>query len=699
MINVSFWFDAHSIAVTNVTNALGTMNVQMYSDLVLGGLYEVGGRGEWSGFIGSVSVLSFEYSPTAMTLASMTTMEHGTTAQYISCHNESALQLIFAQLVVPSDSATSITCGSDMWTVKLCASGLPSICIGCEDPCGLGCSDSNVINVESECRVSESVHALHVLGMNFQPTVPPPTFSLALANASRTALMVEASLSSRGSLYCGVFPPGSRPSSSQAIVFQRHFATAEGGSVKLSITSLAPLSSYDVYCVSTNPAGVMLPLTQALETRLTANTTCCKRASFELSTSTLRQGSSSANLVTLGVDFPPSESCVLTFSADDAGLDFIPSTVTWSPERSSPAGVSVFVSSSTVPGPVTLMVNFSGSCADEYSVVYSNGNVVSVIGAQAPLPPPSLAVVRFSNDGSNLIFVFDSPSNFGGIVATTFPCQSLVTFVGVDSAVCQWTSASQLVAYLGPTASVTLADEVELIRGIIKAPCVGPSLAYCSSWNATSAAAASIQPPANAMVPVVVISAPPVIGACTALTLDLSSSMGSGGREWASVAFLVGGSGDVNVYANITMFLEANYVMSPPTPIPAYLLRAGSLSIQITLCNFLGYCGTSSSTVSVLPSPAPLVTIFEKSMSTLNRNQSIALLGDAYVSACADGSAIRSNMAFTYKILESRTVGGSQVWVDVSSSITSVARNPSSFILPPFLLNVRTFYKIQLQAL
>ena len=69
----------------------------------------------------------------------------------------------------------------------------------------------------------------------------------------------------------------------------------------------------------------------------------------------------------------------------------------------------------------------------------------------------------------------------------------------------------------------------------------------------------------------------------------------------------------VSTARNVTLeqeLLVRNYTLTPPYPIPESLLEKGSAyAFSVTLCNFLGACGSSTARVQVLHSLLPSVSL------------------------------------------------------------------------------------------
>jgi len=103
-------------------------------------------------------------------------------------------------------------------------------------------------------------------------------------------------------------------------------------------------------------------------------------------------------------------------------------------------------------------------------------------------------------------------------------------------------------------------------------------------------------------------------------------------------------------------WLNTNYVFSPPAAIPYEYLPAQSYYIfTVELCNFLGYCSIGSTTVIVLDSVLPSVSILGEKTRTVYRYNTLSLSGNAYTPACGTGSPTTKNLQYYWSIADSST--------------------------------------------
>jgi hypothetical protein len=315
-----------------------------------------------------------------------------------------------------------------------------------------------------------------------------------------------------------------------------------------------------------------------------------------------------------------------------------------------------------------------------------------------PTVTPSEAVVpkfisaAFTNEGSSIIFKFDMTTNQGKLF-NSFSCNKLFEFKCASQSVCQWTDSKTISGSVsGAEGCVVPGDSVMLVRNNnITLSCSGRN---CVS-NGLSAVPKSlvIQAPAAPVSPTITIGVPSALGQCSSLLLDLSGSLGSGGREWRNVSVHVTSSSSSSSFTGTTalnQFLTRNFTVSPPTAIPAVYFTAGvSYSFQVSLCNFLGRCGHSSASVVVTQTLLPTVTIDGSAVRNVLISQPIFLSSTAFVAYC-NGNPSALGINYVWKVMNSN--------LQVISSVSSTFRDPSRFTLPAFSFAANKIYKIQVSA-
>ena len=119
--------------------------------------------------------------------------------------------------------------------------------------------------------------------------------------------------------------------------------------------------------------------------------------------------------------------------------------------------------------------------------------------------------VIFSNDGSYLIAMFDSPTNRGNMSAT-FPCSLLFQFACARTSLCQWINDTTAYAYIIGSSCVLPNDMFTVSENAIIRPFC-QVMRPCSTWPKALPSSVNIRRPILPVKPSVVISSPYIIGA------------------------------------------------------------------------------------------------------------------------------------------------------------------------------------------
>ena len=368
------------------------------------------------------------------------------------------------------------------------------------------------------------------------------------------------------------------------------------------------------------------------------------------------------------------------------------------------------------PGIYSYRVILSGPSAVEYFVQYSTasyGSISSsvsfatnsflVLSSSQEPPSPRLQTALFSDDGSCITISFDSNTNRGNIQGS-FPCGVMFNFPCSALSLCRWSDSKSVIA-VGAAGGGSCAVPTDLLQlaphAAIKAACpltanaMSIQSAYCplqSLWkNASTVESVSILGPVNLLAPKVAVSAPSAIGACDNLTLDATSSSGSGGRPWRFASVTVeDSSGSLHVSA-LQSFLSHDprtiLLSSPPRPVPSHLLTHGSIyTFQVKLCNFLGACGSTFRSVAAVSFPVPRLSLLGEPVRTVSKSVMLSVDSSVTLSAC---SSPLTTISYSWGI---SFANGS-----VSSiGLKSISRDPSKFILPAYSLQAGASYTVTL---
>ena len=141
---------------------------------------------------------------------------------------------------------------------------------------------------------------------------------------------------------------------------------------------------------------------------------------------------------------------------------------------------------------------------------------------------PSISSAQFSNQGDVIVVQFSESTDRANLTSA-FTCSTLLDFVGANASTCAWRDSKALVVSLN-FASVIVPE------GTMTTPAAASSVrvggASCSSCVAPASQTVTVSAAAAPVAPVVQLEAAQTLGICDDLSLDYSSSLGSGGRPW-----------------------------------------------------------------------------------------------------------------------------------------------------------------------
>lgn len=267
----------------------------------------------------------------------------------------------------------------------------------------------------------------------------------------------------------------------------------------------------------------------------------------------------------------------------------------------------------------------------------SSNAAVGVVFARsivlAPLPPPFVVEVRFSDDGSRVVAQFDD--SIPTAMSQAIPgCVGLIdppagrTF-GVGS-YCAWLNPTTLRVFLGSGADLVPNDQVRIGSSA--------SIIARANFNGLPFVAADfvVLPPFNPIQPVAVITAPRSVGVCSSFVVSGARSTGSAGRA-------------------------LSYTWTANTPIPGFtrsgtsnVLESSSLAagsetqFSLIVRNWLGMTSASSSIFVLRQSvPSPVVSLEE--VVTGTRREGAIVRGVVVLEPCLG----TLNTSFTWSLSDS----------------------------------------------
>ena len=621
-------------------------------------------------------------------------------------------------------TVTNVTCAGHTWRVQRCKGTRTSLCVDCANPCTPTPTTCSSLQTFNPCagvagtdgggagygctQTQTNVNMFRVLSGTFQlnPAFIPPVVSTLSVVANKTTAVVSVVLSADGTVYCGAFFPTTVPTSISQITSQNYVAASSSDTALVSITGLSPATSYSVYCLTQSSLGTLASLATALKAKIALTTLCCKTITVAINVDSMFQGSSASNAVQVTMDALPSPSNKLVIamsSSDSTGIvsSLIPGNFSMaSTSALLPSSVSVGTTTTINTGAINVMVTLSGAAASEYHIVYPQGQTFNVLSITQPLPPPTLLSVSFSADGTALVASFSADSDLAGITQAHFPCSQLFTFStasGLNATKCSWTNPSVLHMTLDNNAAINVGDNVALRNGHIRAACpVNVTVSKCAQWSTTALTTTTVLAPISPVIPTVAISAPSIIGMCDAFPIDVTSSVGSSGRVWSNISFAIKSTNSSGM-AKALHFLNKQYVLSPPSSVPAGYFSAGISQITVKMCNFLGACGTASIQLAVTSFQAPVVTIGGDQSFSTTVAAPLSINGDGYVSVCnftAKGGALpavsRDGLSFQWAAY----VAGTQDF-----SLVSYSKQYYSYKLAPYSLVAGKTYTFTLTVI
>lgn len=604
-------------------------------------------------------------------------------------------------------------CDNHSWRVYMCNSQ-PVVCLNCKRSCvaSEACPGNKFyINPCQTCPDSiKAVGANLRFTYSFQPLHPEYIGALNITAAS-TSIHVQVNLTKAGRLYCAAFQ--------QSVVLQSHVEVRAQdsvgymtgtGLVTVLIERLAPDTLYDVYCFTEDFSAHVMPMPDMIASKTTVQTKCCRRIIFPSSYPRVPDMTSSGTAIQPKLSF---ELNSLPTTALGVILSLIPhpcddnsiggskfSKLTYV----TPSVFNFTAKSSSLVG--SFVVRGYQGCYTIIASAYAQGNdlyalsrgEVAIVNLRVFTPSaPAVVSVRFSDDGQNIIFTFNTATAMPIFNSTIFACSNIVTFLSANASNCRWSSTSTLIASMTSIKSgqlPSLSEEVGLLGGIVQSACV-PGGA-CAQYPFSVYANFTIMSPVAPIIPVISLSGPASVGACSDIKLDPTSTIGHGGRPWKNVRWSVSNnqSPDNLTFSRdiiaMTAHLNANYSDAASIAfIPNHLLTVGvTYNFYLQLTNFLGKYSVGSTSVTVSANKAtPLLSIAGPSTLLKYRWQSLSLTALASIPSCA--GATDQGLVYTWYAFK-----GPQYLPKVLSE----SADPRVFKLNPYVLDALSSYTIQVKA-
>eukprot|EP00602_Paraphysomonas_sp_CaronLab_P009942 CAMPEP_0185035854 /NCGR_PEP_ID=MMETSP1103-20130426/27905_1 /TAXON_ID=36769 /ORGANISM="Paraphysomonas bandaiensis, Strain Caron Lab Isolate" /LENGTH=2281 /DNA_ID=CAMNT_0027573125 /DNA_START=277 /DNA_END=7122 /DNA_ORIENTATION=- len=589
-----------------------------------------------------------------------------------------------------ADTAETYLCNNTEWVVGSCSTGHPALCVGCTNPCTTTSRDYSVT-----CSSADDTSAMNLLIMDFDVLFVAPSIDSIVLLPNETSITAQITVSAaEGSLVCAAYPTSESfvPSSVSTLQVQGDFISAESTSLEYVIDNLRAATSYDVYCGTASTLNTPMEVGDVLATLTTTKTLCCRVLSVDLASTSFTDDEDVTGALVLDVGIRPTSLTVtITTQYSTSAMGSTSTVAVFSPtSRTFTASVASTASMAykrSAVGYYTLTASLSGTSAGDYEVVYSLGNSFTVNSSTVEPPPPVLSSARFSNSGNKITVRFSSATNRAGAFNILSKCHNVFSVAGISSkTLCVWLSDTVVDVFVAGNSGPSVGGSLTLMTNTIKAKCT--ISAGCSSWKYSPSTSVNILTALSPISPSVSIAGPTEIGACDALTFDIASSTGSGGRQWKSVTFSVVGTDASRT--SIATFLGTVTDYSRAITVSNSLMVPGNAyTIAVRMCNFLDSCGQDSLSYVISTSQnVPVVRLNSDKLSTTERSKSLSISGEAFSKSCS-GSKDSSGLTYSWSIYKDNAL-----LVDNAFKSTSV--DTAVFLLPPYTLAVNAIYEVVL---
>eukprot|EP01038_Epipyxis_sp_PR26KG_P011875 gene11875-15893_t len=216
----------------------------------------------------------------------------------------------------------------------------------------------------------------------------------------------------------------------------------------------------------------------------------------------------------------------------------------------------------------------------------------------------------------------------------------------------------------------------------IKAYCISQN---CLSYPLNDVQSVTTKAPLTPIAPVPVLVLASYVGPCNNVSFDASLSTGSGSRSWVSVNWKVVGGTTYHVIQSYLNGLGADNQLGPSS-IPQSLIEETTYTISLTLKNFLGEIGSTSSTLKVTSDiNVPQLTISGSLSRTVTSRSLVQINTISTYSRC---SANDGRVTYQWTVKKN----------DIIQNISSASNNPTTFLSAPYTFSVGNLYTLVINA-
>jgi hypothetical protein len=641
------------------------------------------------------------------------------TPETVECANGTLAKQIVRRLSGETSANMSISCGGYEWKIRNCYNSIPALCIGCEDPCTEHCSNERYVNFISPCRAPEIcmdsarnkrngiINSIHMLSVTSTDRFPAPTIQNMTVSSTKNEAVVSLKLAGPGGANCAAFTAGTVVSNLDIVRFQNKIGIANTSETSITLSGLAPATRYTMYCFSFSSTGSALSYKQMIAQGVRNFTTsCCKTVEVAFASAYVVESRNYAGFLTVNLDSLPSAALTVTVTAVFNGTtshSFFPTSLQFAVNSASSSGIQSLSTKGMKPGDYSLQVTLQGTSHAEFSSVFAqNISTFTVLSRLVAPPAPKLLAAAFSKTGSFVTVTFDSATDQAGL-SVPFTCSHLLTFSYANMSTCLWTGTAnvlvypyykrQLLTYTGlaeynqqssKVVALRTGSLVTLLASKLKAQCTVTS---CTSWAYAASASIRVLPSAAGTSPSLTISSPLILGTCDHLVLDLTSSSNDGGRNWQNLTVVVDSKfASAFSLKQIQAFLQTDYVLVPPTPIPRSMFdNNAEYSFYYSSCNFYGVCSTAVQKVTVLPAVVPIVSMIGSPSRDVYRYDLLTIDADASVQSECNSTSTKRALLYSWAVRRENVV---------VRSLPSESNNPATFRLSPFKLDAGGMYYV-----
>ena len=706
-----------------------------FSELVQGGeiLKSVGGEALWDLFVkGTLLTMQSVNTPRKITIVTKTALTGS--ASNISCSNITQIRELTRVLSnLDTSNSLSLTCEGIDWKVAKCSdiNDKKTVCANCTSPCRSQASSgaASVIKFPADPCDQGSNVCLQALIVDFTLPYPPAAITnMEVSNIQRTRASLTVTTDSPGTVFCSAFGESTVPDSPISIVVENNFNSTSAilytnntRKATLDIPDLNPSTNYTLYCTTQSLGGSYLKLSESERFKILIYTSCCKSATVVQTTMTSFSGKNYADFFSFQLSSVPRYRTLFRFTVqevvttagavslvNDTSLTLSPSEIVMTPNTDISSLIYISLLSSTArtatkeytlrmvemkADPSTFWYTFQPL---EYSLEVPRGNITTLLGSSSTPSAPAIESALFTSDGTKVTVQFNSATNKGSL-SNYFACSDLITFTGSATAKCIWEDAFRLVIQPGATTPRLISGSI--IRffsstNSIKAACDSTMTAtFCSAFSSMSVpTTVAVTASEDAVTPSVLVTMPRTLGSCDNVRIDLSPSSGNCGQVWTSASVEVVSSRNDSAALQVFLTSQIEGVRNGSMAlieVPYSYVPIGSYQFLYKLCNFLGKCGSYKTTMSVMGTMVPSVTIRGSNSRTILRSDNVSLSALSYMPVCGSTELSRQNLSLVWSVSLNNVI---------LTRIMSQSKNTFKFSLHGFTLNAGNTYKVQVSA-